>query len=50
MEDFKKEVKQMRDAQKAYFKERTPENLQNAKFWERRVDVSLNQDQRPTLF
>lgn len=34
-------VKNMRDAQKTYFRDRQPSKLNESKDWERRVDVAL---------
>lgn len=34
-------VRSMRTAQKAYFRDRRPEDLQAARDWERRVDQAL---------
>lgn len=44
MSDFKNAVQKMRDSQKAYFKNRDAKDLQDAKFWERRVDSMLNEN------
>lgn len=44
MDEFRKSVREMRDAQKKYFKDRSHENLNNAKFWESRVDMLLQED------
>ncbi|WP_394749504.1 hypothetical protein [Spongiimicrobium salis] len=50
MDKFKEAVKNMRNAQKAYFKNRDSGNLNNAKFWETRVDDMIKADNEPTFF
>jgi len=41
IEEFAELVRQMRDAQKSYFKERSPQWLSTAKELERRVDSAV---------
>lgn len=47
---FRQLVKQMRDAQKEYFKTRSKESLMNSKTLEKQVDTELSTDNNPTLF
>lgn len=45
-------VRTMRQAQREYFRNKTPFNLKNAKYWENVVDGMVQQvfDPQPTLF
>lgn len=51
MKIFTDGVRNMRDAQKLYFINRTPANLNKAKDWERVVDIAITQKKsEPDLF
>jgi len=49
-EGFRQLVREMRQAQRAYFKGRSPDAMAEAKRLEYRVDRELEGDGRPTLF
>jgi hypothetical protein len=42
IKEFAQFVKNMRDAQKAYFRDRKPSDLQNSKMYEKAVDQSID--------
>lgn len=49
--EFRNMVKNMRDSQIAYFKNRSTTDLQNVKFWEKQVDKELGYiNEQTTLF
>ena len=50
MNEFKTLVKQMREAQKKYFKTKEKFWLQRAKNLEKQVDTQLTENETPNLF
>lgn len=53
LQELAKLAKSMRDAQKKYFRDRSPQNLNVSKDWERRLDTAVAEvldEKGPSLF